>query len=169
MVGWFSLGLNSSGPEEAQHFNDMRDAANINGQVGKCDLIARWHVLMVRLAWEFLFLFKNFFHHRIPDSTSRGCPQGATVWPTSWSDYRKTAAWAWAKRMTPARWTFCCRLAMISTLCKKSFLWWKLRWKLFKSHLKVLCVHQVVWCCYRKLLNLAMYKNLLNKKRRKLW
>lgn len=50
MVGWFSLGLNSSGPEEAQHFNDMRDAANINGQVGKCDLIARWHVLMV--SWE---------------------------------------------------------------------------------------------------------------------
>jgi hypothetical protein len=49
MVGWFSLGLNSSGPEEAQHFNDMRDAANINGQVGKCDLIARWHVLMVRI------------------------------------------------------------------------------------------------------------------------
>ncbi|CRK88504.1 CLUMA_CG002261, isoform A [Clunio marinus] len=49
MVGWFSLGLNSSGPEEAQHFNDMRDAANINGQVGKCDLIARWHVL-VRLS-----------------------------------------------------------------------------------------------------------------------
>lgn len=47
MVGWFSLGLNSSGPEEAQHFNDMRDAANVNGQVGKCDLIARWHVLMV--------------------------------------------------------------------------------------------------------------------------
>lgn len=47
MVGWFSLGLNSSGPEEAQHFNDMRDAANINGQVGKCDLIARWHVLVV--------------------------------------------------------------------------------------------------------------------------
>lgn len=49
MVGWFSLGLNSSGPEEAQHFNDMRDAANVNGQVGKCDLIARWHVLMVRI------------------------------------------------------------------------------------------------------------------------
>lgn len=47
MVGWFSLGLNSSGPEEIQHFNDMRDAANINGQVGKCDLISRWHVLMV--------------------------------------------------------------------------------------------------------------------------
>ncbi|KAL7021944.1 hypothetical protein ACKWTF_012080 [Chironomus riparius] len=46
MVGWFSLGLNSSGPEEAQHFNDMRDAANINGQVGKCDLISRWHVLV---------------------------------------------------------------------------------------------------------------------------
>lgn len=50
MVGWFSLGLNSSGPEEAQHFNDMRDAANINGQVGKCDLIARWHVLVVSAA-----------------------------------------------------------------------------------------------------------------------
>lgn len=49
MVGWFSLGLNSSGPEEAQHFTDMRDAANINGQVGKCDLIARWHVLVVSL------------------------------------------------------------------------------------------------------------------------
>lgn len=47
MVGWFSLGLNSSGPEEAQHFNDMRDAASVNGQVGKCDLIARWHVLVV--------------------------------------------------------------------------------------------------------------------------
>lgn len=47
MVGWFSLGLNSSGVEEIQHFNDMRDAANINGQVGKCDLIARWHVLVV--------------------------------------------------------------------------------------------------------------------------
>lgn len=51
MVGWFSLGLNSSGPEEAQHFNDMRDAANINGQVGKCDLIARWHVLVVSCRW----------------------------------------------------------------------------------------------------------------------
>jgi synaptotagmin-14/16 len=47
MVGWFSLGLNSSGPEEIQHFNDMRDAANVNGQVGKCDIIARWHVLVV--------------------------------------------------------------------------------------------------------------------------
>lgn len=47
MVGWFSMGLNSSGPEEAQHFNDMREAASINGQVGKCDLIARWHVLVV--------------------------------------------------------------------------------------------------------------------------
>lgn len=49
MVGWFSLGLNSSGPEEAQHFNDMRDAANVNGQAGKCDLIARWHVLVVSI------------------------------------------------------------------------------------------------------------------------
>lgn len=55
MVGWFSLGLNSSGPEEIQHFNDMRDAANINGQVGKCDLIARWHVLVVR--FDFLKIY----------------------------------------------------------------------------------------------------------------
>lgn len=61
MVGWFSLGLNSSGPEEAQHFNDMRDAANINGQVGKCDLIARWHVLMV----SFLILDNYHGNHGI--------------------------------------------------------------------------------------------------------
>ena len=54
MVGWFSLGLNSSGIEEVQHFNDMRDAANVNGQVGKCDLIARWHVLMVRKSEVYL-------------------------------------------------------------------------------------------------------------------
>lgn len=80
MVGWFSLGLNSSGPEEAQHFNDMRDAANLNGQVGKCDLIARWHVLVVSQAivecenvW---FTFEIF--SRIPDLTSRGL-LGATV------------------------------------------------------------------------------------------
>ena len=46
MVGWFSLGLNSSGPEEAAHFTDMRDAANCNGHGGKCDLISRWHVLV---------------------------------------------------------------------------------------------------------------------------
>lgn len=59
MVGWFSLGLNSSGPEEAQHFNDMRDAANINGQVGKCDLIARWHVLVVR---DLKYLWTFFIH-----------------------------------------------------------------------------------------------------------
>lgn len=56
MVGWFSLGLNSSGPEEAQHFNDMRDAANVNGQVGKCDLIARWHVLVVSAIYLFDFI-----------------------------------------------------------------------------------------------------------------
>lgn len=53
MVGWFSLGLNSSGPEEAQHFNDMREAASVNGQAGKCDLIARWHVLVVSFEIEF--------------------------------------------------------------------------------------------------------------------
>lgn len=80
MVGWFSLGLNSSGPEEAQHFNDMRDAANLNGQVGKCDLIARWHVLVVSQAivkcknvWFMVEIFS-----RIPDLTSRGL-LGATV------------------------------------------------------------------------------------------
>lgn len=48
MVGWFSLGLNSSGPEEIQHWTDMRDAASANGTggVGKCDLISRWHLLV---------------------------------------------------------------------------------------------------------------------------
>ena len=97
MVGWFSLGLNSSGIEEVQHFNDMRDAANVNGQVGKCDLIARWHVLMVRksevfgnkmilvLTKFFTITFINIFilFPRIPDLTSRGCHQGATAFPTS--------------------------------------------------------------------------------------
>jgi synaptotagmin-14/16 len=58
MVGWFSLGLNSSGPEEAQHYNDMRDAANVNGQVGKCDLISRWHVLVVRFSLFFFLKVK---------------------------------------------------------------------------------------------------------------
>lgn len=85
MVGWFSLGLNSSGPEEAQHFNDMRDAANVNGQAGKCDLIARWHVLVVSImsaASLFRWLTRRFPSLRIPDSTSRG-PQGATVSRTS--------------------------------------------------------------------------------------
>lgn len=38
MVGWFSLGLNSSGPEEVAHWVDMRDMA-------KGELLARWHVL----------------------------------------------------------------------------------------------------------------------------
>lgn len=76
MVGWFSLGLNSSGPEEAQHFNDMRDAANINGQVGKCDLISRWHVLVVCMHHVTSNIAKKTFIHffslnRIPDLTSR--------------------------------------------------------------------------------------------------
>lgn len=82
MVGWFSLGLNSSGPEEAQHFNDMRDAANINGQVGKCDLIARWHVLVVsfdQFRANRIVVINIFRSPRIPDSTSRDCPRGATV------------------------------------------------------------------------------------------
>lgn len=81
MVGWFSLGLNSSGPEEAQHFNDMRDAANVNGQVGKCDLIARWHVLMVSETSDMVVHLLTLIF-RIPDLTSRG-PHGATVSPTS--------------------------------------------------------------------------------------
>uniref|UniRef100_A0A1B0FFX0 C2 domain-containing protein n=2 Tax=Glossina TaxID=44049 RepID=A0A1B0FFX0_GLOMM len=37
MVGWFSLGLNSSGPEEVAHWVDMRDMA-------KGELLARWHL-----------------------------------------------------------------------------------------------------------------------------
>ncbi|GAB0088319.1 synaptotagmin-14 [Sergentomyia squamirostris] len=39
MIGWFSLGLNSSGPDEMNHWNDMREANN--GEV-----IIRWHVLL---------------------------------------------------------------------------------------------------------------------------
>ncbi|KAM7360109.1 synaptotagmin 14 isoform 1-T2 [Cochliomyia hominivorax] len=39
MVGWFSLGLNSSGPEEVAHWVDMRDMA-------RGELLARWHVLV---------------------------------------------------------------------------------------------------------------------------
>lgn len=38
MVGWFSMGLNSSGPEEIAHWADVRDLA-------KGELLARWHVL----------------------------------------------------------------------------------------------------------------------------
>ncbi|KAK6639036.1 hypothetical protein RUM43_007306 [Polyplax serrata] len=38
MVGWFSMGLNSSGEEELLHWNDMKDA--------KGELISRWHVLI---------------------------------------------------------------------------------------------------------------------------
>lgn len=39
MVGWFSLGLNSSGPDEVAHWMNMRDTA-------KGELLARWHVLV---------------------------------------------------------------------------------------------------------------------------
>lgn len=38
MVGWFSLGLNSSGEEELAHWNDMRDV--------KGEQICRWHILV---------------------------------------------------------------------------------------------------------------------------
>ena len=39
MVGWFSLGLNSSGPEEMSHWVDMRDMA-------RGEILARWHILV---------------------------------------------------------------------------------------------------------------------------
>lgn len=39
MVGWYSLGLNSSGPEEMAHWNDMREAT-------RGEVLARWHVLV---------------------------------------------------------------------------------------------------------------------------
>uniref|UniRef100_T1J0L6 C2 domain-containing protein n=1 Tax=Strigamia maritima TaxID=126957 RepID=T1J0L6_STRMM len=38
MIGWFSLGLNSSGEEELSHWNDMRDS--------KGEQVCRWHVLV---------------------------------------------------------------------------------------------------------------------------
>uniref|UniRef100_A0A182SGT4 C2 domain-containing protein n=1 Tax=Anopheles maculatus TaxID=74869 RepID=A0A182SGT4_9DIPT len=40
MVGWFSMGLNSSGPEEMIHWNEMRDSSS------RSELITRWHVLV---------------------------------------------------------------------------------------------------------------------------
>jgi synaptotagmin-14/16 len=38
MIGWFSMGLNSSGEEELSHWNEMRDAAG--------EEVIRWHVLL---------------------------------------------------------------------------------------------------------------------------
>ncbi|KAL0269559.1 UNVERIFIED_CONTAM: hypothetical protein PYX00_007251 [Menopon gallinae] len=38
MVGWFTLGLNSSGEEELAHWNDMRDVRG--------EQVCRWHVLV---------------------------------------------------------------------------------------------------------------------------
>ncbi|CAG2101545.1 unnamed protein product [Medioppia subpectinata] len=38
MIGWFSLGFNSSGDEELSHWNDMRDS--------KGEQVCRWHVLL---------------------------------------------------------------------------------------------------------------------------
>jgi synaptotagmin-14/16 len=38
MIGWFSLGYNSSGDEELSHWNDMRDS--------KGEQVCRWHVLL---------------------------------------------------------------------------------------------------------------------------
>uniref|UniRef100_A0A182MZP1 C2 domain-containing protein n=1 Tax=Anopheles dirus TaxID=7168 RepID=A0A182MZP1_9DIPT len=40
MVGWFSMGLNSSGPEEMIHWNEMRESGT------RSELITRWHVLV---------------------------------------------------------------------------------------------------------------------------
>ncbi|KAH8388612.1 hypothetical protein KR093_011298, partial [Drosophila rubida] len=39
MVGWFSLGLNSSGPEECAHWTDVCE-------LPKGEILARWHVLV---------------------------------------------------------------------------------------------------------------------------
>ncbi|XP_055600336.1 uncharacterized protein LOC129749392 [Uranotaenia lowii] len=41
MVGWFSMGLNSSGPEENDHWREMRDGMN-----PRSELVTRWHVLV---------------------------------------------------------------------------------------------------------------------------
>ncbi|BFZ07013.1 hypothetical protein BsWGS_10052 [Bradybaena similaris] len=38
MIGWFSLGLNSSGEEESSHWQDMRES--------KGEQVCRWHVLL---------------------------------------------------------------------------------------------------------------------------
>uniref|UniRef100_A0A182W5G1 C2 domain-containing protein n=1 Tax=Anopheles minimus TaxID=112268 RepID=A0A182W5G1_9DIPT len=40
MVGWFSMGLNSSGPEEMIHWNEVRESSS------RSELITRWHVLV---------------------------------------------------------------------------------------------------------------------------
>lgn len=39
MVGWFSMGLNSSGPEECAHWTDVCE-------MPKGEILARWHVLV---------------------------------------------------------------------------------------------------------------------------
>lgn len=51
MVGWFSLGLNSSGPEEMSHWLDMRKTT-------RGELLARWHVLGI----YYYNLFVHFNH-----------------------------------------------------------------------------------------------------------
>lgn len=38
MIGWFSLGLNSSGEEEFSHWEDMRQVRG--------EQLCRWHVLI---------------------------------------------------------------------------------------------------------------------------
>lgn len=38
LVGWISLGYNSSGDEELSHWNDMRDS--------KGEQVGRWHTLL---------------------------------------------------------------------------------------------------------------------------
>lgn len=39
MIGWLCLGLNSSGPEELQHWNEMRGARTTSQ-------VQRWHSLL---------------------------------------------------------------------------------------------------------------------------
>ena len=39
IIGWFSLGLNSSGPEQFAHWMDMKDAYHAQ--------VCRWHVLIL--------------------------------------------------------------------------------------------------------------------------
>ncbi|GFO22555.1 synaptotagmin-16 [Plakobranchus ocellatus] len=38
MVGWFSMGMNSSGEEESAHWQDMRES--------KGEQVCRWHILL---------------------------------------------------------------------------------------------------------------------------
>lgn len=71
MVGWFSLGLNSSGPEEVAHWVDMRDMA-------KGELLARWHVLV------------DSWFEQLGQSSRRGSGLGLLASFTATKDKSKT-------------------------------------------------------------------------------